>query len=83
MDDAEIDALLRAAGCGAPIWRWSKATRACTTAWRWTAATATPPWPGSLGLPVLLVLDARGMTRGIAPLILGYQAFDRPSASAA
>lgn len=26
--------------------------------------------------PVLLVLDARGMTRGIAPLILGYQSFD-------
>jgi cobyrinic acid a,c-diamide synthase len=25
---------------------------------------------------VVLVLDARGMTRGIAPLILGYQAFD-------
>jgi cobyrinic acid a,c-diamide synthase len=30
-----------------------------------------------LGLPVMLVIDARGMTRGIAPLILGYQAFDR------
>ncbi len=30
-----------------------------------------------LALPVVLVLDARGMTRGIAPLILGYQAFDR------
>jgi cobyrinic acid a,c-diamide synthase len=30
-----------------------------------------------LGLPVFLVIDARGMTRGIAPLILGYQAFDR------
>ena len=30
-----------------------------------------------LGLPVVLVIDARGMTRGIAPLILGYQAFDR------
>ncbi|MDD2917556.1 cobyrinate a,c-diamide synthase [Rhodoferax sp.] len=29
-----------------------------------------------LGLPVVLVLDVRGMTRGIAPLILGYQAFD-------
>lgn len=29
-----------------------------------------------LGLPVVLVLDARGMTRGVAPLILGYQAFD-------
>jgi cobyrinic acid a,c-diamide synthase len=30
-----------------------------------------------LGTPVVLVIDARGMTRGIAPLILGYQAFDR------
>ncbi|MEQ1659184.1 MAG: cobyrinate a,c-diamide synthase, partial [Hylemonella sp.] len=30
-----------------------------------------------LELPVLLVIDARGMTRGIAPLILGYQAFDK------
>ncbi|MDD2880234.1 MAG: hydrogenobyrinic acid a,c-diamide synthase (glutamine-hydrolyzing) [Rhodoferax sp.] len=29
-----------------------------------------------LDMPVVLVLDARGMTRGIAPLILGYQAFD-------
>mgnify|MGYP000038168112 CR=1 FL=1 len=27
--------------------------------------------------PVILVIDARGMTRGIAPLILGYQRFDR------
>jgi cobyrinic acid a,c-diamide synthase len=31
----------------------------------------------TLGLPVVLVIDARGMTRGIAPLILGYRAFDR------
>jgi cobyrinic acid a,c-diamide synthase len=30
-----------------------------------------------LDLPVVLVLDARGMTRGVAPLVLGYQAFDR------
>lgn len=30
-----------------------------------------------LKAPVVLVIDARGMTRGIAPLILGYQAFDR------
>jgi len=29
-----------------------------------------------LQAPVVLVLDAVGMTRGIAPLILGYQAFD-------
>lgn len=30
-----------------------------------------------LQAPVVLVIDARGMTRGIAPLILGYQAFDK------
>jgi cobyrinic acid a,c-diamide synthase len=30
-----------------------------------------------LEAPVILVIDTRGMTRGIAPLILGYQAFDR------
>ena len=30
-----------------------------------------------LQTPVVLVIDARGVTRGIAPLILGYQAFDR------
>lgn len=29
-----------------------------------------------LATPVVLVLDTRGMTRGVAPLILGYQAFD-------
>jgi cobyrinic acid a,c-diamide synthase len=28
-----------------------------------------------LGVPVVLVIDAQGMTRGIAPLILGYQQF--------
>jgi cobyrinic acid a,c-diamide synthase len=30
-----------------------------------------------LKAPVVLVLDTMGMTRGVAPLILGYQAFDR------
>ncbi len=29
-----------------------------------------------LGLPVVLVLDCVGVTRGVAPLLLGYQAFD-------
>ena len=29
-----------------------------------------------LEAPVVLVLDTRGMTRGVAPLILGYQTFD-------
>ena len=30
-----------------------------------------------LGLPVVLVIDTRGMSRGIAPLVLGFQAFER------
>ncbi|MBT3237601.1 MAG: hydrogenobyrinic acid a,c-diamide synthase (glutamine-hydrolyzing) [Rhodospirillaceae bacterium] len=30
-----------------------------------------------VGAPVVLVIDARGMTRGVAPLILGYQAFNK------
>ena len=30
---------------------------------------------GLLRIPVLLVIDCQGMTRGIAPLLLGYQAF--------
>lgn len=29
-----------------------------------------------LGLPVVLVIDTNGMTRGIAPLLQGYRAFD-------
>jgi len=29
-----------------------------------------------LGAPVLLVIDCAGMSRGIAPLLLGYRAFD-------
>lgn len=29
-----------------------------------------------LGLPVVLVIDTIGVTRGVAPLLLGYQAFD-------
>ena len=29
-----------------------------------------------LNSPIILVLDSQGMTRGVAPLILGYQAFD-------
>ncbi len=29
-----------------------------------------------LGAPVVLVVDVQGMTRGVVPLLLGYQAFD-------
>lgn len=30
-----------------------------------------------IGAPVVLVIDTTGITRGIAPLVLGYQIFDR------
>ncbi|MCP5367869.1 MAG: cobyrinate a,c-diamide synthase [Hyphomicrobiales bacterium] len=39
-------------------------------------STSNAALAASLGAPVILVLETRGMTRGIAPLILGYQAFD-------
>jgi cobyrinic acid a,c-diamide synthase len=29
-----------------------------------------------LGAPVILVIDTQGMTRGVAPMVLGFQAFD-------
>ncbi|AYQ57411.1 cobyrinic acid a,c-diamide synthase [Bathymodiolus thermophilus thioautotrophic gill symbiont] len=29
-----------------------------------------------LNIPVILVIDANGITRGVAPLLMGYQAFD-------
>ncbi|HAZ34910.1 MAG TPA: cobyrinic acid a,c-diamide synthase, partial [Gammaproteobacteria bacterium] len=29
-----------------------------------------------LKLPVILVVDATGITRGVAPLVKGYQVFD-------
>ncbi|WP_295451397.1 cobyrinate a,c-diamide synthase [uncultured Thiodictyon sp.] len=35
-----------------------------------------------LGAPVVLVIDCQGMARGIAPLLLGYRAFDRDLALA-
>jgi cobyrinic acid a,c-diamide synthase len=35
-----------------------------------------------LRAPVILVVDTMGITRGIAPLVLGYQAFDREVAIA-
>jgi cobyrinic acid a,c-diamide synthase len=34
-----------------------------------------------LGAPVVLVINCHGMGRGIVPLLLGYQAFDRSSIS--
>jgi len=42
-----------------------------------TGANSNAALAALLGMPVILVIDARGMTRGIAPLLLGYQAFDR------
>ncbi len=30
-----------------------------------------------IGAPVILVVDVTGITRGVAPLVLGYRAFDR------
>ena len=42
-----------------------------------TAAIATPHLAKALHSPVIMVVDARGTMRGIAPLLIGYQVFDK------
>ena len=58
----------------------SKATRACTTASTSKAAIRARRWRSSSRAPVVLVVDATGMARGVAPLVQGYAAFDRERA---
>jgi len=41
-----------------------------------TGSDSTAALARLLGLPVILVIDTQGITRGVAPLILGYQAFE-------
>ncbi len=43
----------------------------------WRGANSSAALAKLLAAPVILVIDTLGMTRGIAPLVLGYQAFDR------
>ncbi len=68
--------VLGAARCRDATWPWSRATSACTTAWISRERTATPRWRDCSRLPVVLVLDGRGMARGAAALLHGLATFD-------
>ncbi|MBP8297675.1 MAG: hydrogenobyrinic acid a,c-diamide synthase (glutamine-hydrolyzing) [Burkholderiales bacterium] len=76
MEDEEILALFRrhAAGAGISIVEGNKGLYDGLAL---DGSNSNAALAHVLGLPVVLVIDARGMTRGVAPLILGYQAFDR------
>ena len=70
-------ALCSAAMPGVPILRSSRATRGFTTGLIRRAANSSAALAKLLGAPVVLVVDATGITRGVAPLVLGYRVFDR------
>lgn len=76
MAHAEIDACFAHYGAGAGL-RLVEGNKGLYDGLALDGSNSNAALAKQLGLPVLLVLDARGMTRGIAPLILGYQAFDR------
>ena len=77
MDDAAIDALLRAMRPRGADLGLVEGNKGLYDGLALDGSNSNAALAQRLGLPVLLVIDARGMTRGIAPLILGYQAFDR------
>jgi len=76
MERAEIDAALARHGAGVDLCL-VEGNKGLYDGLALDGSNSNAALAKQLGLPVLLVLDARGMTRGIAPLILGYQAFDR------
>ena len=76
MARTEIDACFAQHGAGAGL-RLVEGNKGLYDGLALDGSNSNAALAKQLGLPVLLVLDARGMTRGIAPLILGYQAFDR------
>lgn len=76
MAHAEIDTCFAQHGAGAGL-RLVEGNKGLYDGLALDGSNSNAALAKQLGLPVLLVLDARGMTRGIAPLILGYQAFDR------
>ena len=61
---------------GRENWPWSRATTAFTTASTSKGGDSSAAMAKVLQAPVVLVVDATGVMRGIAPLVLGYAAFD-------
>ena len=76
MHDAEIGALFARHAAGADV-SLVEGNKGLYDGLALDGSNSNAALAQRLDMPVLLVIDARGMTRGIAPLILGYQAFDR------
>ncbi len=76
MDRPEIDSLFRTHASAADI-SIIEANKGLYDGLDLDGSNSNAALAALLQAPVVLVIDARGMTRGIAPLILGYQAFDR------
>ena len=72
---AEIHALLMQASAGADI-TLIEGNKGLHDGLDLHGADANAALAKQLAAPVVMVVDTRGMTRGIAPLLLGFQAFD-------
>ena len=75
MHEAEIDTLFARHAAGADV-SLVEGNKGLYDGLALDGSNSNAALARQLDMPVLLVIDARGMTRGIAPLILGYQAFD-------
>lgn len=71
----EIDALYQGRGIGADLCI-VEGNKGLYDGLEVDGSNSNAALAAQLGLPVLLVLDCQGMTRGIAPLVLGYLDFE-------
>ena len=55
---------------------WLKATKVCFDGVDLKGSDSNAALAKLIGSPVVLVIDTTGTTRGIAPLLRGYQVFD-------
>lgn len=75
MDDASLERCFRRGVAGAQV-AIVEGNKGLHDGVALDGSNSTAAVARRFGLPVLLAIDARGMTRGIAPLLLGFQAFD-------
>lgn len=75
MDNAEIAALLKSGSLGADL-SLVEANKGLFDGVCPDGTDSNAELAKRLGLPVVLVVDTRGMTRGVAPLLQGYLNFD-------
>ncbi|WP_298137684.1 cobyrinate a,c-diamide synthase [Acidiferrobacter sp.] len=75
MSAAEISALYERAGAGADV-RVIEGNKGLFDGVALDGSNSNAALARALATPVVLVIDCRGMSRGVAPLVIGYRHFD-------